>query len=232
MLSRNEIASIITESIMGALTERADVVVYNGNKHLTNAMPGAYPFFYNTADGQLTVGNEGETHYDAMERGVFIEPETDDFSEDEIDSGFENIIMGRYWQKQNVMGFWCVQPSGDVVRKIAQGLSRSHLLTDTQSLQIVVDSSEKHREGWALLDHYLVPYNNYIQGNLESVYQDSEEFKKQYALHLADMGTKRDKMQDYLKNRSQNLGKKLGTKNGEMSQAEWNALHSTSESKH
>lgn len=231
MFSRNKIVSIITESIISALTERADVVVYNGNKHLTNAMTGAYPFFYNTTNGQLIVGNEGETHYDAMERGAFTEPEPDDFSEDEIDSGFKNIIMGRYWQKQNVMGFWRVQPSGDVVRKITQGLSENHLLTDVQSLQIVVDC-EKHREGWALLDHYLVPYSNYIQGNLESMYQDSEEFKKQYALHLADMGTKRDKMQGFLRNRSQNLGKKLGTKDGEMSQAEWNALHRTSESKH
>lgn len=225
-LSATTRQSIITEAIVNSLFERADVVVYNGNQHLTNSMPGTYPFFYDTRTGKVTIGEEGEKHYDAVERGSFIMPDAD---EDVEDIDFSSVLMGRYWTKQKVMGFWGVQPSADVVRSIADQLKDDGLVDDTHGINVVVDSPDKHREGWALIDHYLVPYDNYMAGNLESVYQDSEEFKKQYALHLADMETKHEKMRGYLKNRSQNLGKKLRTNDGEMSQSEWNSLHRTSE---
>ena len=56
-------------------------------------------------------------------------------------------------------------------------------------------------------------------------YWNSDEFKQSQAIHLADADTKKQSMQGYLDSRSANLGKKLGN----MSQAEWNALRSTSE---
>ena len=231
-MDRNITQHIISEAIAAALIERADTVVCN-NKTLINSTSGAFPFFYDKTAGEVTVGDECEKHYDAVERGAFVIPDNDNTMGGlETAADFDNIILGRYWSKENVIGFWGIQPSADILRRIVHQLSKQGLNIDTDALQVVVDSEETHREGWINTDHYLVPYANYLQGNLESTYQDSDEFKRQYTLHLSDMETKRHDMGNYLKRRSQNLGKKLGTSNkGEISQAEWNALHRTSESK-
>ena len=97
---------------------------------------------------------------------------------------------------------------------------------DKSTLSIVVD------EKTDTANHKLVPYVDFIQNYLAPKHWNSKEFKQDYALHLADAETKRDKMGNYLKDRSQNIGKKLTMSNGkEMPLAQWRALHTTSESK-
>lgn len=97
---------------------------------------------------------------------------------------------------------------------------------DKSTLSVVVD------EKTDTANYKLVPYIDFIQNYLAPKHWNSEEFKQDYALHLADTKTKRHKMSDYLKDRSQNIGKKLTMDNGEeMTMAQWRALHSTSESK-
>ena len=54
-------------------------------------------------------------------------------------------------------------------------------------------------------NHKLVPYMDFIQNYLAPKHWNSEEFKQDYALHLADVETKRDKMSEYLRDRSQNI---------------------------
>ena len=78
----------------------------------------------------------------------------------------------------------------------------------------------------------LVNYSDFIQNYLIPNHWNSEEFKQDYALHLADTKTKHEKMGDYLKDRNVNIGKKLTMSNGkEMPLAQWKALHNTSENK-
>lgn len=203
------------------LNERIDFVI--DGKHLYSATNGdAIPIFIHSESGEVSVGGFGMSHYDSMQDyNIEVEPEYD-------------LVIARYWQKPSVLGFDIVKPTRSLVDMALKGLAeKGHVKVDTSRLRIVIDETEPHREGYAMVDHHLVIYSDFIKGDLSNKYKEPEHYKKSYALHLADPETKRNDadMGGYLNNRSQNQGRTFATQNGgEMSRAEWNALHRTSES--
>lgn len=90
------------------------------------------------------------------------------------------------------------------------------IIPESEIISIVNEAYDRTDIEWAKL------FNDYF---------NSDEFKRSQAIHNADYKTKRHELGGYLTNRSANLGKRFKTSDGEMSQAEWNALHRTSESK-
>ena len=197
--------------IMKQLNEKADGVINSKGDYLWSSNPDSIPLFYDKKINKVFVGNKGETHLQSLNQN----------------SVPEDLITGRYWINDNIIGFWNIMPDINIINKSIDAIkSYYNYNIDKSTLSIVVDEKSNNA------NHKLVPYMDFIQNYLAPKHWNSEEFKQDYALHLADAETKRDKMSDYLRDRSQNISKKLTMDNGkEMPLAQWKALHSTSESK-
>lgn len=208
----------IEQAVSRIISERADNVIDGNRLYVANGSD-AIPFFVNKYDGTVLFGDFGTSHYDTM-----IDSDTE-MSDTEV-------VLGRYWTNSEVMGFWFIIPNPQIVDIVVDALKQHlNIAVDKSNLRVVVDDKEPHREGFAMVDHHLVSYTDLVNGDLECKYQEPEHYKKAYATHLADMQTKREEHGDYLSDRSQSLGRKLSMSNGrEMSKAEWDSLHRTSES--
>ena len=197
--------------VMKQLNERADGIINSKGDYLWSFNSDSIPLFYDKKLNKVFVGNKGESHLQSLNQNNVP----------------EDLITGRYWINDNIIGFWDIMPDINIINKSIEAIkSYYNYNIDKSTLSVVVD------EKTDTANYKLVPYIDFIQNYLATKHWNSEEFKQDYALHLADTETKRDKMSDYLKDRSQNIGKKLTMDNGEeMTMAQWRALHSTSESK-
>ena len=197
--------------VMKQLNERADGIINSKGDYLWSSNTDSIPLFYDKKLNKVFVGNKGESHLQSLNQNNIP----------------EDLITGRYWINDNIIGFWDIMPDINIINKSIEAIkSYYNYNIDKSTLSVVVD------EKTDTANYKLVPYIDFIQNYLAPKHWNSEEFKQDYALHLADTKTKRDKMSDYVKDRSQNIGKKLTMDNGEeMTMAQWRALHSTSESK-
>ena len=193
------------------LNEKADGVINNNGDYLWSSNPNAIPLFYDKKIDKVFVGNKGMTHYQALNKN-------------EIPN---DLITGRYWTDDNIMGFWKIIPDINIINKSINAIKNYYNYNiDKSTLFIVVDEKTNNT------NHKLVNYSDFIQNYLIPNHWNSEEFKQDHELHLADAKTKREKMSDYLHDRSTNIGKKLTMSNGEeMPMVQWRALHTTSENK-
>lgn len=129
-------------------------------------------------------------------------------------------IRGRYWKEENIIAFWDSIPYKKEVEYIVKKL-RPYVggLVDLTTLKIALETE-------------LVTFNEFFNEN-DSMVFDSEKQEQIKALHLmqGDDKSQTSQMQGFLKNRAENLGKKLEftNKKGEMPMAQYRALHTTSE---
>lgn len=193
------------------VNEKADAVINNKGEYLWSSNTDSIPLFYDKNMDKVFVGNKGETHLQS-------------FNQNEIPYG---IITGRYWIKDNIIGFWNILPTIKIIEHSISAIKDYYKIDINKStLSVVVDENNGNN------NHKLVSYADFLNNYLMPNYWNSEDFKQDYALHLADTKTKHEKMKDYLNDRSINIGKKLTMSNGkEMPLAQWKALHNTSENK-
>lgn len=146
---------------------------------------------------------------------------------DEFDSIMDELEMkseieGRYWSDSNVISFWYEIPSLDTINLIIKKLSDFiGEQIDIKTLHIATEESTPTTEEMF---------------NSDSLTQlDKEKQEDIKALHLmnAEEKVQTSQMKDYLKNRSENTGKKLkySSSKGEMPMAQYRALKTTSENK-
>lgn len=140
----------------------------------------------------------------------------------------DNDNIGYYYIDENVIGFDIGNfPTMEMIDKTIKTIKREYGINIDKSDLKLIDTSD--------IDTFndVIDYPDLINLNANEYYH-SDTFKKQQALHNADYVTKRNDagMKAYLKDRDQNIGKKLTMQNGkEMPLSQWKALHSTSESK-
>lgn len=133
-----------------------------------------------------------------------------------------DCVDGRYWVRENIIAFWYEVPQYSDFVKIINGLSQ-FIQTKININNIIINIDDN----FILANEY---FHNGKQININK--EKSEELR---ALHLmnAEEKTQTSQMQNYLQNKSANIGKKLKYKDmkGEMPMAQWRALHNTSENK-
>ena len=131
-------------------------------------------------------------------------------------------IEGRFWSNNNVIAFWYKIPSLDVIKKILNGIENfTNKNIDINNVFIALDDDILSVEDY---------FNSKQNQNIDK--EKSEELRKLHLMNAEDK-VQTSQMQDYLRNKSENTGKKLQYNNskGEMPMAQWRALHSTSENK-
>lgn len=166
--------------------------------------------------------NIGFNHYRSFEKALDTQFEQEECVEliDEFNNLQEEFfsiehISGRYWEKSDVVAFWVRLPDDESFNTIVNELN-----LDVSTLKIA-------------LEHKIVMANEFYGTSNQKVIFDDEKQANAKELHLmgADEKVKSPQMQDYLHNRSENIGKKLSYSNrsGEMPMAQYRALHTTSE---
>ena len=138
----------------------------------------------------------------------------------DIDGRCHNCIEGRFWLDNNIITFWYSVPSYDKLVDIIKGIeSFVHQNIDVENV-IIADDSD------------LIPVKEFFDKNLEIDKDKSDEASKIHLMNAEDK-VETSQMKDFIRNRSENIGKKLqySNLNDEMPMAQWNALHTTSENK-
>lgn len=202
------------------IAEAADGVI-DGRTYLSYNNHGAFPIAYDMDIDEVFIGDYGDTD-DKMFNKIFKA----------TDNPNMNILLGRYWSEANVIGFWNDLPDKYILNKILDEITAAYgFRMNRHQLKVVIDDTEQHREGFINSSTYLVSYEDFINGDLTNKYVEPEHYEKEYALHLADTDTKREKLGGYIVNRSKNIGKKLISSDGkkEMSVVQYNALRTFSE---
>ena len=166
--------------------------------------------------------NIGFDYYISFEKALEkeFEPEEcrqliDDFNELQDEFMSVEHITGRYWSNHDIISFWTKLPDEKSFNVII-----NELKLDMSTLRIA-------------LEYKIVNANEiYDKSDSEFIFNDKKQ-EQAKALHLMNAEEKANspQMQDYLHNRSENIGKKLSySNNGEMPMAQYRALHTTSES--
>ena len=166
--------------------------------------------------------NIGFDYYTSFEKALEkeFEPEEcrqliDEFNELQDEFMSVEHITGRYWSNHDIISFWAKLPDEKSFNVII-----NELKLDMSTLRIA-------------LEYKIVNANEiYDKSDSEFIFNDKKQ-EQAKALHLMNAEEKANspQMQDYLHNRSENIGKKLSySNNGEMPMAQYRALHTTSES--
>ena len=166
--------------------------------------------------------NIGFDYYISFEKALETEFEheecrqlIDDFNELQDEFMSVEHITGRYWSNHDIISFWSKLPDEKSFNVII-----NELRLDMSTLRIA-------------LEYKIVNANEiYDKSDSEFIFNDKKQ-EQAKALHLMNAEEKAisPQMQDYLHNRSENIGKKLSynNKKGEMPMAQYRALHTTSE---
>ena len=166
--------------------------------------------------------NIGFDNYISFEKALEKEFELEECSQlidefNELQDEFMSVehITGRYWSNHDIISFWTKLPDEKSFNVII-----NELKLDMSTLRIA-------------LEYKIVNANEiYDKSDSKFIFNDKKQ-EQAKALHLMNAEEKANspQMQDYLHNRSENIGKKLSySNNGEMPMAQYRALHTTSES--
>lgn len=171
--------------------------------------------------------NSNDEYNDYVDNNPSIESEAleEEFEalEAEIVYRGSECLEGRYWINDNIISFWYEIPSFIIFNKIMNGIaSFTHTNINVNDVIITVGD-----------DDLITAKDYYNSNNSKNI--DKEKSAELRALHLmnAEEKAQTSQMQNYLQNKSANIGKKLKYQdsNGEMTMAQWRALHNTSENK-
>lgn len=171
--------------------------------------------------------NSNDEYNDYVDNNPSIESEAleEEFEalEAEIVHRGSECLEGRYWINDNIISFWYEIPSFNIFNKIMNGIaSFTHTNINVNDVIITVGD-----------DDLITAKDYYNSNNSKNI--DKEKSAELRALHLmnAEEKAQTSQMQNYLQNKSANIGKKLKFQdsNGEMTMAQWRALHNTSENK-
>lgn len=185
----------------------------------------AYAFIYDIPSKRVFCRGYGISHQSIYDNSDYLQQ---NYTIDDIQSTTHSkIIQGRIWLNSRIMSFWCKLPSSDILKNIVQGLSEK-LRINFQS-DWVVNGAENEENVYMLRDA--------LNGTVKLAYKydvnQEDKIQDLKNIHLMKGDEKREYINDYLKDRNDNLGKKLAYSNDkdEMPLAQWRALHTTSESK-
>lgn len=178
-------------------------------KHFGFASNNEYNDYVENPDNDSTTIEAMEEEYEAMYA--------------EITGRGSSTIEGRFWKDYNVIAFWYNIPDFDDFRLIIDGLS------DFLNKNLKLDDIR------IALEQDVLPCSEIYKESVLVKNIDRENSEREKALHLmnAEEKVQTTQMKDYLRNRSEKLGKKLKLSNAnkEMPMAQWRALHNTSENK-
>lgn len=191
------------------------IVDINGSAHYFDDSD-AIPFAYDPSDGSFYMGfgSNGSMH-----RDMFLF----EFDKDRTETQYliTNACCGRYWKSVNTFSVWKWDENmvKTIGKLLIQELGRPELL---KTLKVGAPQQ-------TILFSDLSSYKQQSNDNNT----DQEKLDNLQAIHLMNAHDKRKAMEGYLSDRSNNIGKKLSYSNGqgEMSMAQYRALHSTSENK-
>lgn len=188
----------------------------------------AFAFVYDFDTKRIYSCGFGCTHRQIWENSSFLQRKYAYDKFQSVDNQPSSLAQGRLWLECKLMSFW-----GRII-DYKQDLKN---IIDLLSQKLSIQFDNEWLINDATCGEYSVELLSDVLNDTSNDYCDAEDNleyqQKLKNLHLMKGDEKKEYLNGYLNNRSNNIGKKLryGDSEDEMPMAQWRALHTTSESR-